>query len=160
MGLKILTVDDARTIRMIVGIAFKKIDCKILEASNGVEGLAVASREKPDLILLDVTMPVMDGPEMLAKLKANPELKHIPVVMLTAEAGRDSVLRIARLGVRDYLIKPFKEDLLLERVGRIVKLKPKGSASDQPLNLDTSNRYFEQRDGALLVKVPITASRS
>ena len=121
---------------MIVAIAFKKFECEIMEAANGVEGLAVASREKPDLILLDVTMPVMDGPEMLAKLKANPELKNIPVVMLTAEAGRDSVLRIARLGVRDYLIKPFKEELLLERVGRIVELKPKGTSVAKPKRYD------------------------
>jgi two-component system, cell cycle response regulator len=71
-------------------------------------------------------MPVMDGAEMLAKLKANPELKSVPVIMLTAEAGRENVLRIAKLGVRDYLIKPFKETLLVDRVGRVVELRPAG----------------------------------
>jgi two-component system, cell cycle response regulator len=141
MGIKILTVDDSKTIRMIVGRAFRPFDCEILEAANGVEGLAVASREKPNVIILDVTMPVMDGPEMLAKLKSNQDLKAIPVVMLTAEAGRENVLRIAKLGVRDYLIKPFKEELILERIGRIVELKPKGSAVvkkkrfDDPLSI-------------------------
>jgi two-component system cell cycle response regulator len=122
---KILTVDDSKTIRLIVGKAFKTFDCEIFEAANGVEGLAVANRERPDLIILDLTMPIMDGSEMLSKLKSNPELKNIPVVMLTAEAGRENVLKIAKLGVRDYLVKPFKEELIIERVGRVIDLKPK-----------------------------------
>lgn len=125
---KILTVDDSKTIRIIVSKAFKPFDCDIFEAANGVEGLAIASREHPDLIILDLTMPIMDGAEMLSKLKSNPELKNIPVVMLTAEAGRDNVLRIAKLGVRDYLVKPFKEELIVERASRIIDLKPKGDS--------------------------------
>jgi two-component system cell cycle response regulator len=124
---KILTVDDSKTIRLIVGKAFKPFDCDVLEASNGVEGLAVASRETPDLIILDLTMPIMDGYETLTKLKSDPDLKQIPVVMLTAESGRENVLRIAKQGVRDYLVKPFKEDVIIERVGRIIDLKPKGT---------------------------------
>ena len=121
---KVLTVDDSKTVRIIVKKAFKGYDCDILEAANGVEGLAVAAKENPDLILLDVTMPVMDGVEMLTKIKADPALKGIPVMMLTAEGGRDNVLKIAKLGVRDYLVKPFKEDVLLEKCGRILDLKP------------------------------------
>jgi two-component system cell cycle response regulator len=123
---KILTVDDSKTIRLIVGKAFKPFDVDVFEASNGVEGLAVASREKPDIIILDITMPIMDGSECLAKLKSNPDLKSIPVIMLTAESGRENVLKIAKMGVRDYLVKPFKEDLLIERVGRVIELKAKG----------------------------------
>ncbi len=125
MPTKILTVDDSRTIRLIVTRAFRTYDCTICEAANGQEGLEVAAREKPDIIILDVTMPVMDGVTMLTHLKEDPALKAIPVVMLTAEAGRDNILLIARIGVRDYLVKPFKEDQLLEKVGRIVPLVKK-----------------------------------
>lgn len=121
---KILTVDDSKTVRIIVRKAFKPYDCEILEAANGVEGLAVAAKDMPDLILLDVTMPVMDGVEMLTKLKADPQLKGIPVMMLTAEGGRDNVLKIAKIGIRDYIVKPFKEDVLVEKAGRIIELKP------------------------------------
>ncbi len=124
MRYKILTVDSSKTVRIIVRKAFKSYDCEILEAANGVEGLALASKENPDLILLDVTMPVMDGVEMLTKLKSDPALKGIPVMMLTAEGGRDNVLKIAKIGVRDYLVKPFKEDVLLEKAGRVIDLKP------------------------------------
>jgi len=128
MRYRILTVDDSKTVRTIVRKAIKSFDCEILEAANGVEGLAVASKESPDVILLDVTMPVMDGVEMLTKLKTDPRLKAIPVVMLTAEGGRDNVLKIAKLGIRDYIVKPFKEDVLLERLGRIIDLKPLSEA--------------------------------
>jgi len=136
MGLKILTVDDSRTIRLIVSKAFKAFDCDVLEAQNGVEGLAVASKEKPDIIILDITMPIMDGYETLTKLKSDPELRGIPVIMLTAEAGKDNVLRIAKLGVRDYLVKPFKEELVVERVGRIIDLKPKGQGQVKAKRFD------------------------
>jgi two-component system cell cycle response regulator len=123
MAIKILSVDDSRTIRLIVGRAFRPYDVTLVEAANGEEGLAVAAREKPDLIFLDVTMPVMDGVTMLGKLKEDPELKAIPVIMLTAESGRDNVLQIARLGVRDYLVKPFKEEQIIEKAGRCVALE-------------------------------------
>jgi len=136
MGPKILTVDDSRTIRMIVTRAFRSFACEILEASDGVEGMTVAQRERPDIILLDLTMPVMDGVEMLTRLKANPELRSIPVVMLTAESGRENVLRIARLGVRDYVIKPFKEEVIVERVGRMVDLKAKNEAPTRAKRFD------------------------
>ena len=128
MAVKILSVDDSRTIRLIVGRAFKPYDCTVVEAANGEEGLAVAAREQPDLIILDVTMPVMDGVTMLTQLKADAALKAIPVIMLTAESGRENVLHIARLGVRDYLVKPFKEDQLIEKAGRVVTLLKKPAA--------------------------------
>jgi two-component system cell cycle response regulator len=124
MRKKILTVDDSKTVRIIVKKAFKTYDCDIFEAGNGVEGLAVAAKEMPDLILLDITMPVMDGVETLTKLKSDPQLKGIPVMMLTAEGGKENVLKIAKIGVRDYIVKPFKEDLLVEKANRIVDLKP------------------------------------
>ncbi|AHF92988.1 histidine kinase [Opitutaceae bacterium TAV5] len=124
MRYKILTVDDSRTVRIIVKKAFRPWDCEIVEAANGIDGLALAAGDRPDLILLDVTMPVMDGVEMLTKLKSDPALKTIPVVMLTAEGGRENVLRIAKIGVRDYIVKPFKEELLVQKVGRIIDLQP------------------------------------
>jgi two-component system cell cycle response regulator len=129
MPTKILTVDDSRTIRLIVTRAFRDYDCAIFEGSNGEEGLAVAAKEKPDLIILDVTMPVMDGVTMLTKLKEDPALKATPVIMLTAESGQGNILQIARIGVRDYLVKPFKEDRLIEKVSRIIPLVKKVPAA-------------------------------
>jgi two-component system cell cycle response regulator len=128
MAIEILSVDDSRTIRLIVGKALQPYDVQLCEAVNGAEGLAATARDKPDLIILDVTMPVMDGVTMLTKLKENPELKTIPVIMLTSESAREHVLQIVKLGVRDYLVKPFKGDQLIEKVGRYVTLQKKPAA--------------------------------
>jgi CheY-like chemotaxis protein/ABC-type transporter Mla MlaB component len=147
MALKVLTVDDSKTIRMIVKKAFKSFDSVVFEAENGVEGLTVASKEKPDLIVLDITMPVMNGVEMLNKLKSEPDLKEIPVIMLTAESGKDNVMQIVKMGVRDYMVKPFKGEQLIERVEKIVKLEPR---KEEEPSEDLSKRYFSM-DGDIQV---------
>ena len=136
MRLKVLTVDDSKTVRIIVKKSFKGFDCEILEAQNGVEGLAMAAKTNPDIILLDITMPVMDGVEMLTKLKSDPALKAIPVIMLTAEAGRENVMKIAKIGVRDYIVKPFKEEVLVDKVSRVVDLRPAGEAEPKQKKID------------------------
>lgn len=133
---KILSVDDSKMIHSLIGKAFNSYNVSLAFASNGVEGLAAAAREMPELIILDVTMPVMDGVECLMKLKSDPSLKDIPVIMLTAEAGKENVLKIAKIGVRDYIVKPFTEQALLDRVSRVVELKPKGAAPVKAKNLD------------------------
>jgi two-component system cell cycle response regulator len=123
MPTKILTVDDSLTIRLVLAKAFQPYDCELFEACNGEQGLAAATREKPDLILLDLCMPAMDGIQMLTRLRADPELKSIPVIMLTAESDRESVFQITKLGVSDYILKPFQEEHLLQRVSKIVALQ-------------------------------------
>jgi DNA-binding response OmpR family regulator len=125
MAYKILTVDDSKTIRMIVKKAFSQYNCDLFEAENGVEGLALANKEIPDLIILDITMPVMTGIEMLEKLKSEKELKDIPVIMLTAESGKENVMKIVKMGVKDYIVKPFKGEQLVERAKGVLKLAPK-----------------------------------
>jgi two-component system cell cycle response regulator len=147
-------VDDSKTVRIIVRKAFKPFDCEILEAANGVEGLAIAAKETPDLILLDVTMPVMDGVEMLTKLKSDSALKGIPVVMLTAEGGRENVLKIAKIGVRDYLVKPFKEEVLIEKCSRVIDLKPvqDGPAKTKSI-LDPANLLIIEDKPAIIQQI-------
>ncbi len=152
MSLKLLTVDDSKAVRMIVRKAFKSFDCEILEAANGVEGLAAASKDGPDLILLDVTMPVMDGIEMLTKLKADAKTKGIPVIMLTAEAGRENVMKIAKIGIRDYIVKPFKEEVLIEKAGRVVELRPKDTGNSKPKNIDDPIKLMLVEDKPAIVK--------
>jgi two-component system cell cycle response regulator len=122
---KILSIDDSQTIRLVLARLFRPFACEWREAANGEEGLAIASQEKPDLILLDYNMPVMDGITMLRKLREDPALKRTPVIMLTAESGPESLGTVARLGVRDYVIKPFREAELLAKVGRIIPLVPR-----------------------------------
>jgi DNA-binding response OmpR family regulator len=156
---KVLTVDDSRTIRMIVKKAFQQYNCDIVEAENGMEGLALATKEKPDLIILDITMPVMTGIEMLGKLKEIPELKDIPVIMLTAESGKDNVMNIVKMGVRDYIVKPFKGDQLIERARHIIDLSQRAEsgaaeAAGQP------QQWFKADGDFLLLTLPAKVNRA
>jgi CheY-like chemotaxis protein len=122
MSPKILSVDDSKAVRMLLARLFRPFACELCEAANGVEGLAVAVREKPDLIILDYNMPVMDGIGMLRRLREDADLKRTPVIMLTAEASAENIATVARLGVRDYVTKPFDEELLLAKAARVVSL--------------------------------------
>ena len=158
MTLKVLTVDDSKTIRMIVKKAFKPYDCEMIEAENGVEGLAAAAREKPDLIVLDITMPVMNGIEMLSKLKSEEDLKDIPVIMLTAESGKDNVMHIVKLGVKDYMVKPFKGGDLIERVENLMKLEPK-SDKDTKDKEGNGAKYFSQEEDVAVLALPAKVTR-
>ncbi|MBI5590616.1 MAG: response regulator [Deltaproteobacteria bacterium] len=155
MTLKVLAVDDSKTIRKIVSKAFSAYDCEVLEAENGIDGLSIASREKPDLIVLDITMPVMNGVEMLGKLKGQPDLKDIPVIMLTAESGKDNVMQIVKMGVRDYMVKPFKGEQLIERVLKIYTLQPKEAAASSPL----SSPYFSIAGDIQILSLPEKSER-
>ncbi|MCX8495087.1 MAG: response regulator [Akkermansiaceae bacterium] len=119
---KILTVDDSRAIRMVLKRLFRPFACELFEAGDGEEGLAVATNEKPDLIILDYNMPVMDGVAMLRQMRENPELKRTPVIMLTADASSEIINTVARLGVRDYVTKPFDDAQLLDKVSRVIAL--------------------------------------
>ena len=156
MSLKVLTVDDSKTIRMIVKKAFRPYDCQLFDAENGSEGLAVANREKPDLIVLDITMPVMNGIEMLGKLKEEPALKDIPVIMLTAESGKDNVMQILKMGVRDYMVKPFKGAQLIERAEKIITLEPKKKVD---AGGDPSKKFFSMDGDIQKMVIPEKVSR-
>ena len=156
MALKVLTVDDSKTIRMIVKKAFKPYDCDMFEAENGVEGLAEAGKQRPDLIILDITMPVMNGIEMLDRLKGEPGLKDIPVIMLTAESGKDNVLQIVQKGVKDYMVKPFKGEDLIERVKKIVTLRARPEEGDLG---DNCFKYFRQIEDLLVLTLPARVTR-
>ena len=155
MALKVLTVDDSKTIRMIVKKAFQTYNCEIIEAENGVEGLAAAAKIKPGLIILDITMPVMNGVEMLERLKGDADLKNIPVIMLTAESGKDNVMNIVKQGVKDYMVKPFKGEDLIERVRKIMPLEPKAEGADDK----KPGKYFTQVEDVVILTLPAKVLR-
>ena len=159
MNYKILTIDDSRTIRMIVKRAFQQFNCEIIEAENGMEGLALAVKENPDLIVLDITMPVMTGIEMLSKLKADSDLSKIPVIMLTAESGKDNVMHIVKMGVNDYIVKPFKGDQLIERARHILDLKLSNNTNNT-FNKADPKEYFAIDGDFLIIKLPQKVTRS
>ncbi len=114
--LKILVVDDEPDLLSTVEYRLKFADCDVVTASNGQEGLEKAAAEKPDLILLDTNMPVMNGREMLEHLRADPNLKSIPVIMLTARCEPQDIAAASALGISDYVTKPFDFTQLMDKV--------------------------------------------
>jgi two-component system, cell cycle response regulator len=122
MGKKVLTIDDSKTVRMIIAKHLAPFGVQILEAENGEQGVARAREGNPNLIFLDYNMPVMDGYHTLIELKSDPALKQIPVIMLTTETVQDTVLKLIKLGLKDFIAKPFARELLLQKANSILSL--------------------------------------
>ncbi len=127
MPKKILSIDDSRMVHMVITKTLKPLDVEVLTAVNGQEGIEKAEKEQPDLILLDATMPVMDGIEALAALKANPATKNIPVVMLSADSGKDNIERATQLGALKFIAKPFTGDALVAGLSAYIDLGQKAA---------------------------------
>ncbi len=118
----ILTVDDSRAVRTIVGKQVKELGFDVLEAEDGVQGLQVLAENTVDLVLLDVTMPNMDGPTMLAKMREGGN--KTPVIMLTSESKRTIVAGAMKQGINDYILKPFKPEELRAKVLSVLQGEP------------------------------------
>ncbi len=123
---RVLTVDDSRAIRQIVSKQLAELGCETDEAEDGEKGLQRLEEVEFDLILLDVTMPVMDGPEMLKQLRERGN--QTPVIMLTSESKRSVVAGALRLGIVEYILKPFKAEELRAKVQKVIRLDAPAAA--------------------------------
>jgi two-component system alkaline phosphatase synthesis response regulator PhoP/two-component system response regulator VicR len=119
-GRKVLAVDDERHIVRLIQVNLERAGYQVATAFDGAEALKKVESDKPDLIVLDVMMPKMDGFEVLKRLQANPESREIPIVMLTAKAQDADVFRGWASGVSAYLTKPFNPLELITFVKRIL----------------------------------------
>lgn len=115
---KVLSVDDSGVMRRIIGRTVEVLGYGFLEAANGVEALEVIARNHEDiaLIILDVNMPEMDGFELLARIKADPVFKPIPVMMLTTESERAKIIQAIQAGAVNYICKPFQQEDLTVKI--------------------------------------------
>jgi CheY-like chemotaxis protein len=148
----ILVVDDQETNQQICQENLELEDFKVHVASNGLEGLEAAREIMPDLILLDIMMPVMDGYQTLAKLKDEPALDNIPVLMLSAKAGSQEVAKALSMGASDYVKKPFSVDELIARVRHLVAFK-----QTQEVN-QTYLKHLEEHQRRLGEELSLAAS--
>jgi DNA-binding response OmpR family regulator len=126
----ILTVDDSRAVRNLIGKQVRALGFDVLEAEYGVQGLEALARTRVDLVLLDVTMPNMDGPSMLRKMRENGD--QTPVIMLTSESSHDTVAGSILLGISDYILKPFKPEELREKMLTVLRAEPGAGESGPP----------------------------
>lgn len=121
--LDVLIVDDSAAIRKILQRVLRQTDIpigKVIEAGDGVEALAALRNAKVGLILSDINMPNMDGLELLSQLKANPEWKDLPIVMVSTEGSQTKVLEAVGLGAAGYVRKPFTADQIKEKLSTIL----------------------------------------
>lgn len=118
---KILIVDDEPNIVQTLQDRLEMNEYEVVTACNGQEGLEQAIGEQPDIILLDVIMPVMDGHEMLEALRKQPGCDDISVIMLTARSQTQDIARANSCGIEDYIVKPFDLSELLEKIESIVE---------------------------------------
>ena len=121
MSTKVLIVDDEPHMLRVTELSIKKGGYKIVIGRNGKEAVELAAREKPSLIVMDVSMPVMDGLTALTQLKANPETAGIPVIMLTVRGQAMARQQAEQSGAAVYLTKPFSPSQLLAEVKRLLE---------------------------------------
>ena len=119
--MKFLVVDDFSTMRRIVRGLLKEMGCNnVGEAEDGVEALAMLRAQRFDFVVSDINMPNMDGFELLQAIKADDALRHLPVLMVTAEARKEDIVKAAQSGAAGYIVKPFSKATLEDKVQRIL----------------------------------------
>lgn len=118
MGQTVLVVDDDKNLRISVGAHLERAGYEVITATDGREALRVTYAERPDLIILDVMMPEMDGWEVCEQVRT---MTNTPIIMLTARSGSSHVVKGLKMGADDYLEKPFDSDELLARVESVLR---------------------------------------
>ena len=119
-NMKILVVDDMSTMRRIVKNILKQLGFSNMEeAENGQEALQKLRADTFGFVVSDWNMPVMPGIEMLRAIRADEKLKHIPVLMVTAEAQKENLIEAIQAGVNNYIVKPFTAETMQEKIGKI-----------------------------------------
>ena len=121
---KVLLVDDDPVILKLLQVNFEMEGYTVLTANDGVEGLDKARAERPDVVILDIMMPRMDGLEVTRELKGDDATKEMPILLLSAKAQASDIQIGREVGADDYLTKPFDPLELLERVSEILKSRP------------------------------------
>ena len=120
MKMKFLVVDDFSTMRRIVRNLLKELGfLNVDEAEDGVVALSKLTSEHFDFIVTDWNMPNMDGLTLLQNVRADPQLKHLPVLMITAEAKKENIVAAAQAGASGYIVKPFTAGTMGEKLNKI-----------------------------------------
>ncbi|WP_303671477.1 ATP-binding protein [uncultured Muribaculum sp.] len=152
-GITILVVEDNNDMRRFICSVLRD-KYNLLEASNGEEALSILLSNQVDFIISDLMMPVMDGLELSRRVKEDFAISHIPFLMLTAKTGQESRLESYRVGVDEYLLKPFDEELLLTRISNILENKRRHQSKfNIDMDVDELNIEDESRDKKFIDQV-------
>ncbi len=162
----ILVADDSMVVRAVLRRQLETDGHTVVEAVNGEEAIDACREYHPDVILLDVEMPVLDGHATLARLKADPQLKDIPVVFLTGRVDTADVVNGLRLGAHDYLRKPFEANELMARVSAALRtkwlqdeLRARNAELDRVSRIDMLTNIYNRRHLDEHLRAVISAAR-
>ncbi|MNT29593.1 Response regulator MprA [compost metagenome] len=117
----VMVVDDSVTVRKVTSRLLERNGMNVLTAKDGVDAIALLQEQRPDIMLLDIEMPRMDGFEVATLVRHDERLKDLPIIMITSRTGEKHRERAMAIGVNDYLGKPYQESLLLESIQHLVK---------------------------------------
>jgi two-component system, chemotaxis family, chemotaxis protein CheY len=117
----VLVVDDSTSIRQMVSFTMKEAGFEVIEGSNGQEGMSRAQGKSVNLVITDLNMPVMDGMTMIRQLRAKPEFKYTPILMLTTESQQEKKMEGKAAGATGWIVKPFNPQQLLDVVSKVVR---------------------------------------
>ncbi|MDY0975967.1 response regulator [Massilia sp. CFBP9012] len=120
MAKTVMIVDDSISIRQVVGLTLRGAGYDVVEGSNGKDALAKLGKQKVHLVVSDVNMPEMNGIEFVKAVKAQPEYRFLPIIMLTTESGDEKKREGQAAGARAWVVKPFKPEVLLNAVQKLI----------------------------------------
>lgn len=120
----ILVVDDQTNVRNILEFNLKRRGFQVTSAPDGLSAISQATQKAPDLILLDIMMPGVDGFQVLEKIRGTEKTKGIPILVVSAKGTEADIVRALKLGARDYVVKPFNLELLMQKIFRVLDQKP------------------------------------
>ena len=118
---RVLVIDDEPDVRWLIRMSLERAGHEVIYAEDGLRGIAVAMKQRPDIIVLDLMMPVMDGYGVLAELAKDPRTASVPVVVLSAKAIPDEADRASAAGARRFVEKPFDPDELAIELGELLQ---------------------------------------
>ena len=140
--------DDSMNLQIAKMILEQKLPCRVITCDNGIQGLEILQRQYVRLVLLDINMPYFDGIQTLERIRQDPKLKNMPVIMLTASTNKKHISKAILHGVKDYIKKPFMHDELVDRVSK--KLGPITIASKQKILLIDEDEVNRKRTKMIL----------
>jgi two-component system, OmpR family, alkaline phosphatase synthesis response regulator PhoP len=155
---KILVIDDEEDILELLRFNLTKEGYQVCSASTGEEALSVARTERPDLVLLDLMLPGIDGLEVARRLKADPITRNMPIVMLTAKGEESDIVTGLELGAEDYITKPFSRKVLVARLRAVLRRKEE-KAVDEAASLKIHDLIIHPGRHEVLVQgkpIPLT----
>ncbi len=166
---KILVIDDQYFVTTSLKRLLSHYDYFVLTANNGFEGLKILRNTIPDLIIVDLNMPIMDGFEAISEIKKQIQLRHIPIIVLTAFSDTNKVIKLNKLGVTDYIVKPFDQSNLIRRIKKALNEdymginKKREIVKNEPLEANKPYTVINQNTkmGAAIIgqEIPLTDAR-